>query len=141
MPAETNGVYLRRKIVFLGRPIKHGFFYPLYILRLWRTGNGRMEQRWMDEHITVEKPQTIQSRHDLVDHNLNDVTWWIQKHNDYATREMFERSRPIRGSGPTAKMNAGSTATPIGLSNSPSPLPSEPHLVMKTPLESNFWIR
>lgn len=86
-----NALYLRRKIVFLGRPITHGFFYPAMMLRLWRSGQGRIEQRWMDEHVVVEDAVAGEvSGGDLVDHNLNDLSWWIAKHNGYATREVYD---------------------------------------------------
>lgn len=91
-PKESvNALYLRRKIVFLDRPITHGFFYPAMMLRVWRTGAGRIEQRWMDEHVIVEnaRSDTIKGG-DLVDHNLNDLSWWISKHNGYATREVYD---------------------------------------------------
>jgi glycosyltransferase involved in cell wall biosynthesis len=88
---DVNALYLRRKIVFLGRPITHGFFYPAMMLRLWRTGQGRIEQRWMDEHVIVEKAQSdTVNGGNLVDHNLNDLTWWVAKHNGYATREVYD---------------------------------------------------
>jgi len=85
-----NALYLRRKIVFLDQPILHGFFYPAMMLRLWRTGEGRIEQRWMDEHVVVTNPRPTEIEGDLVDHNLNDLSWWIAKHNGYATREVYD---------------------------------------------------
>ncbi len=104
----VNALYLRRKIVFLGRPILHGFFYPAMMLRIWRTGEGRIEQRWMDEHIVLDAPVTATLQGDLVDHNLNDLTWWIGKHNGYATREVYdmveilERNRAAKDAGMAA---------------------------------------
>lgn len=89
-PGRHNAVYFRRKMVFLGRPITHGFFYPSMMLRLWLTGHGRIEQRWMDEHVIVENPQTTTLSGDLVDANLNDLAWWTQKHVGYATREVYD---------------------------------------------------
>ncbi|MBT0958239.1 glycosyltransferase family 2 protein [Alphaproteobacteria bacterium KMM 3653] len=87
-----NGYYLRRQIVFLGRPIRYGFFYPLRILRLWRSGQGRMEQRRMDEHIVLNEPKVaVLEGGDLIDENLNDLGWWIEKHNGYATLEALSR--------------------------------------------------
>lgn len=95
---DINGYYLSRKIVFLGRPITHGFFYPLKIMRLWRTGQGRMEQRRMDEHIVLEHPQTaLLEGGDLVDENLNDLTWWVAKHNNYASLETISRIEAKEG--------------------------------------------
>lgn len=88
--ASINAVYLKRKIVFLQQPITHGFFYPANMLRLWRTGQGRIEQRWMDEHVLVENAATLILDGDLVDENLNDLSWWIEKHNGYATREVYD---------------------------------------------------
>lgn len=106
-PKEAvNALYLRRKMIFLGRPITHGFFYPAMMLRVWRTGAGRIEQRWMDEHVIVDSVQseTVEGG-DLVDHNLNDLTWWVAKHNGYATREVYdmveimERDRATKDAG------------------------------------------
>ncbi len=88
----VNGLYLRRQIVFLGSPIRHGFFYPLHILRLWRSGEGLMEQRRMDEHIVLRDPRTkVLEGGDLVDDNLNDLSWWTAKHNSYSTLEVVAR--------------------------------------------------
>jgi glycosyltransferase involved in cell wall biosynthesis len=89
-PHDHNAVYFKRKIIFLGRPIIHGFFYPGHILRMWRNGHGRVEQRWMDEHVLVDQPKAITLDGDLTDHNLNDITWWTQKHTNYAIREVYE---------------------------------------------------
>lgn len=86
----VNAVYLKRKMIFLQQPITHGFFYPAKMLRLWRTGEGRVEQRWMDEHVLVENAVTTLLDGDLIDENLNDLSWWIEKHNGYATREVYD---------------------------------------------------
>ncbi len=99
MSAVVTGITLRRKIVFLGRQIRHGFFYPHIVLRIWRTGRGRMEQRWQDEHIVIDGGKTVTLKGDLVDENLHDVNWWINKHNSYATREMFEVARILKRDG------------------------------------------
>src|SRR5690606_8015422 len=45
--------------------------------------------RWMDEHIRVSGP-TVRFDGDLVDDNLNSLTWWTRKHNDYASREAVD---------------------------------------------------
>lgn len=89
-PQNHNSAYFRRKIVFLGHPIKHGFFYPALMLRLWRTGQGNIESRWMDEHIIVTNPVTRCLDGDLVDENLNDLAWWANKHIGYAQREVYD---------------------------------------------------
>lgn len=89
-PASRNAAYFRRKMVFMGQPITHGFFYPAMMLRLWKTGKGHIEQRWMDEHVVVNEANPTDLLGDLVDANLNDLAWWTQKHVGYATREVYD---------------------------------------------------
>src|SRR5690606_11245352 len=50
---DVDGVTFRRRIVFLGREIRHGGAGGVEVLRLFRNWRGRCEQRWMDEHIKV----------------------------------------------------------------------------------------
>ncbi|MFC3200253.1 glycosyltransferase family 2 protein [Alteromonas oceani] len=89
--AETSGFYIRRKYFFLGQWIKHGAVYPLNLLRVWRTGKGRIESRWMDEHIVLDDGgQTEMLSGHIVDDNLNNTKWWTDKHNKYADREMVD---------------------------------------------------
>ena len=90
---DVNGIYVRKRIDFLGRPLLHGGWYPQYHLKLWRRGHGECENRWMDEHIRLTDGTSVfidVKGADQVDANLNDLTWWTQKHNGYATREMVD---------------------------------------------------
>ncbi len=87
---DIVGINLKRRHIFGGRWIKHGTRYPLILLRLWRTGRGRIEQRWMDEHIVVTGGKVVTFAHDFCDHNLNNIGWWTEKHNNYATREAID---------------------------------------------------
>ena len=79
------GVTINRQIHFLGRWLRWGTIYPVRTLRLWRTGQGRCEDRWMDEHILVDGT-TAHLDADIADINLNNIGWWTDKHNRYATR-------------------------------------------------------
>ena len=93
--ADVAGVYVKRRVMFFNRWMRHGGFYPIWLLRLWRRGQGICEETWMDEHIKVSavdaRPiKTIQFQQDLVDHNLNNLTWWTQKHNNYAIHEVID---------------------------------------------------
>ncbi len=88
--ADITGVNLKRKHHFLGRWIKHGDRYPLVLLRIWRTGTAQIEQRWMDEHIVLNSGESVSFDGDFVDDNLNTVAWFIDKHNNYASREMID---------------------------------------------------
>lgn len=84
------GINLQRKHIWMDRWIKHGGRYPLTLLRIWRRGHGRIEDRWMDEHIVVSGGETIALSGGFADHNLNDLSFFTEKHNKYATREAID---------------------------------------------------
>lgn len=90
LPAEVVGVNLDLRYIFMGRWIRHGGRYPLRLLRVFRRGHGRIEQRWMDEHIIVSGGRTVAFEGGFADHNLKDLTFFIDKHNRYATREALD---------------------------------------------------
>jgi glycosyltransferase involved in cell wall biosynthesis len=90
LPSDVTGVNLKRRHIFLGRWIKHGGRYPLTLLRIWRKGAARIEQRWMDEHMVLLHGRAVTFEHDFSDHNLNDLTFFTDKHNNYATREAID---------------------------------------------------
>jgi glycosyltransferase involved in cell wall biosynthesis len=86
---ETAGILVRRRMYFMGRPIRWGGMDPIWQLRLWREGRGRCEMRWMDEHIIVSG-ETEKSRAIIEDRNENSIDWWTAKHNSYASREAID---------------------------------------------------
>ena len=87
LPTQVNGIYVNKKIVFLGRPLLHGGWYPAPQIKIIRRGYGACENRWMDEHLIVFSGETIYIDGDQTDENLNDLSWWSKKHIDYAGRE------------------------------------------------------
>lgn len=87
---SVSGLYVKRRVVFMDQWIRRGGYYPIWLLRVWRTGLGVCEELWMDEHIKLSSGQTAQLRNDIVDHNLNNLTWWTQKHNNYSIREVID---------------------------------------------------
>lgn len=87
--ANIEGFTVGRRMCFLGRPIRYGGLFPMAILRLFRHGKGRCENRWMDEHIKVSGDTAALSG-ELLDDNLNPLGWWIEKHNGYASREVVD---------------------------------------------------
>ena len=86
---QIDGIYVWRELVFLGKNIQHGGLFPLKVLRIFRPSRGSCENRWMDEHIVVQGG-TIAFDGSIVDHNLQSLTWWTRKHNDYASREAID---------------------------------------------------
>lgn len=89
LPTSVDGVYVARRMTFLGHTIRWGGVFPIRVLRIFRHGTGRCENRWMDEHIVVEG-DTVSFEGEIVDDNLNSLTWWTEKHNKYASREVVD---------------------------------------------------
>ena len=75
LPPEVVGVNLKRKHIFMDRWVRHGGRCPLLLLRIWRRGQGRIEDRWMDEHIVVWGGRTVTFNGGFADHNLKDLTF------------------------------------------------------------------
>ena len=87
---QIDGIYCSRRMTFQGKLIQYGGVFPLRVLRLFRYGRGKCENRWMDEHIKVAGP-TVDLTGELIDDNLNSLTWWINKHNRYASLAAVDR--------------------------------------------------
>ncbi len=84
---NMTGFFMKRRVIFLGRWIKHGGYYPTWLLRLFKKGCGRSVDVEMDERIEVLSGKTGKLKYDFVDENLNDLSWWTEKHNKYASLE------------------------------------------------------
>ncbi|MEP4558930.1 glycosyltransferase family 2 protein [Cobetia amphilecti] len=89
LSSQIVGLEVSRRIIFMGRPIKWGGLFPVSTLRLFRYGYGESEDRWMDEHIIVDG-EVSHLDGELLDDNLKPLSWWISKHNNYASREAVE---------------------------------------------------
>jgi glycosyltransferase involved in cell wall biosynthesis len=104
MPADVSGIVLKRRQIFMGHHLRWGGSYPIHLLRIVRRGQGRCEERWMDEHLVVSSGRTVALEHDLEDRNLNDLKWWTNKQANYAVREaadvLLSRAREAHGAQP-----------------------------------------
>lgn len=88
---EITGIFVKRLMYFMGKPLKRGGMYPIWHIKLWRNGYGYCEQRWMDERIILKSGDAIKLEGgDLIDHNLNNISWWTAKHNSYSVREAID---------------------------------------------------
>lgn len=90
LPREITGVNLKRKHYFMGRWVRYGGRYPVVLLRLWRKGAAHVEQRWMDEHMLLDHGVATTFSGNFADINLRDLTFFTDKHNQYATREAIQ---------------------------------------------------
>ena len=90
---DVSGFFLRRRVYFMGKWIRHGGYYPTWMLRLFRKGKARCEDREMDEHIVVSDGEVLKLKNDFVDNDRKSLERWVAKHNDFSTREARERLR------------------------------------------------
>ncbi|MCR4946431.1 MAG: glycosyltransferase family 2 protein [Lachnospiraceae bacterium] len=90
LPNRVTGVELRRRIIFMGRWIKHGGIYPTILLRIFRKNAGRCEQTIMDEHIVLDHGKVVRFKNDFVNDDIKSLSWWIKKHDWYADREVLD---------------------------------------------------
>jgi glycosyltransferase involved in cell wall biosynthesis len=89
--SDVTGFVVERRIKFLGGMIRFGGgVSPQMLLKIWRTGKGAIENRWMDEHTILLEGMSSKLSGILVDENLKDIGFWIDKHNRYAVREMID---------------------------------------------------
>ena len=89
LSSKITGVSIIRRLIFLGKEINFGGDFPQKTIRIWRNGKGKCEDTWMDEHIMVDGDIEYTNL-DIIDKNLNNISWWTTKHNKYATTEMIE---------------------------------------------------
>ena len=87
---DISGLYVKRRVYFMGKWVKHGDLYPKWTLRIFRKGKGKVERRWMDEHIKITEGKVLFLKNDIIDNNMKNLHWWIGKHNSYATREAID---------------------------------------------------
>jgi glycosyltransferase involved in cell wall biosynthesis len=87
--SEIDGIIFGRRMTFQGKLLRYGGVFPVKVLRLFRYGRGQCEERWMDEHIKVQG-QTLEIPGEIIDDNLNSLTWWTEKHNRYSSREAVD---------------------------------------------------
>jgi glycosyltransferase involved in cell wall biosynthesis len=92
----ANGYSIRLQMYFLGRILRH-CDASFWKLSLFRKGRGRFECRLKDqdpsmadieihEHVVVDGP-TAELRHALVHHNVDSLSRYILKHNEYSNWE------------------------------------------------------
>ena len=92
----VNGYYVSLRMYFLGRVLRHGDA-SFWKLALFRKGKGRYECRLRDqdlsmadmevhEHVVVDGP-TSRLTNPLIHHNVESLSRYIQKHDEYSNWE------------------------------------------------------
>jgi glycosyltransferase involved in cell wall biosynthesis len=106
------GCFVKRKQIFRGRWIKHGGYYPKYLLKLFRRDRVWLEEGELVDHHFYVRGAVVKLRHDLVEDNQNeaDISVWLAKHIRYASlqaEEEFRRAKDgRRGNGQASMLGA-----------------------------------
>lgn len=96
-PSDIAGYYVRWRILFLGRWIKHCTMYnSSWLLRLFRHRQVRYEDRPVNQHA-VCRGRCGRLQHGLWHDNRNGPTRLLAKYNRYASWEAEESLRLLRG--------------------------------------------
>jgi len=99
---NINGIYFNRKNYFQGSWIRYGGYYPLYLLKMFRTGIGYSDLNENMDHRFIAPGKTVTWKNGhLLEENLkeNDINFWLQKHEKYSdliAQEEVERMRNLR---------------------------------------------
>jgi exosortase/archaeosortase family protein len=98
----VNGIYFNRKNFFKGSWIKHGGYYPFFLLKMIRFGVGYSDlNENMDHRFIVPGKTEVWKDGHILEENLkeNHISFWIAKHNRYSdllAQEEVERMQKIR---------------------------------------------
>ncbi|MBV8207902.1 MAG: glycosyltransferase family 2 protein [Acidobacteria bacterium] len=99
-----DGYHLNRRVIFLGRWIRHCGWYPSWNLRLFRhrlgryefLGEGTDEARTGDnevhEHVVLQG-RAGYLKHDMLHEDFRDLFHWLERHNRYSSWEARVQER------------------------------------------------
>ncbi len=99
---DVNGIYFNRKNIFKRKWIKHGGYYPFYMLKMFKYSVGYSDLNENMDHrfIVYGKTVTWKKGH-IIEENLkeNSIAFWIAKHNRYSdltAQEEIDRQNKLR---------------------------------------------
>lgn len=81
-----DGYFVPRRSNFLGRWMKHGGWYPDFVLRLFRKNKGDFTSRLVHEEVLV-KGKTGQLKNDLLHYTDPDYDHYLEKLNRYTSMD------------------------------------------------------
>jgi glycosyltransferase involved in cell wall biosynthesis len=83
------GYYVARRMIFLGRWLRHTYWYPDFNLRLFRLGSGRFEDRLVHERVVLNGTAGY-LRNDLIHEDHRPIAAYVARLNRYSTLEAEE---------------------------------------------------
>ena len=93
---DVNGVSMRAWMFFMGKKLLHNRNAKRKLM-LFKTGIGRIEDRKMDEHTILRHGTAVFAKERFLHYDYKNMTFFINKMNWYATREMQDYFDFING--------------------------------------------
>ncbi len=78
---------MRFKMYFMNKLLKHGGTNKTYLFRLFRFGEGRVEEKLIDEHIVVTG-KVEKLKNSIVHYDYKGLDIWLEKHLTYSNLEL-----------------------------------------------------
>ncbi len=103
---DVAGFYVKRRFIFLGRWLRHGGYYPVWLLRVVRHRLARCEERGVDEHLLVDGP-TDRLEHDLLHEDRRPLARWVERHTRYAQLAAADLVRGAAADGVAPRLRGG----------------------------------
>jgi glycosyltransferase involved in cell wall biosynthesis len=88
---------LNRRMYWMGRWLRHGRMYPHFIVRLFKKGKARYEER-TEEHLVVQGETRQMKCNFLEDNKKNNLDYFTEKHLATARGELEEVQRRVDSS-------------------------------------------
>ena len=113
---QYDGYYLNRKVVFLGKWLRHGGKYPDWNLRLFKHKLGRYEDlgigdvlntgdNEVHEHVVLKEGCQAGFLQNDMDHiDFRDLYQWLARHNRYSNWEAAFYDKLLKGELPEVKI-------------------------------------
>ncbi len=122
-PVDVDGYYINRKLIFLGRWIRHCGWYPSWNMRLFKHRLGRYEKLETEdlpnagdvevhEHIVLEgKPAYL--KNDLLHEDFKSIYHFVDRHNRYSNWEARVYYNLLRGVEGSTTIGASFFGSPL----------------------------
>lgn len=119
----VDGYYINRKLIFLGRWIKHCGWYPSWNLRLFKHRLGRYERLETEDvsnagDVEVHEHIVLNGRnaylvHDLLHEDFKSVFHFVERHNRYSNWDARVYYNTLRGVHGTESIGASWFGSPV----------------------------
>jgi glycosyltransferase involved in cell wall biosynthesis len=93
---DMNGIAIEADLFFLGRCMKHGPRNKRKMM-MFKKAVGRIEDRRRDAHSNISKGYSISTEHKFLHYDYKSLSEYIDRYNQYATREMQDYNDYIKG--------------------------------------------